>query len=190
MKNATKRSLVAKKAAVTRKRAAAKKAATTRKHRAAGRRAAATGKHRAAGKKSAATKKRNATSLAKIKLHMALVNDLFNTEVVQNRNIAALNDVYTSDARILPPGGPMISGREAIKNFWADWIQSVNPKSAVLISVDMMPSDDGVVEIGRATLTAEPPSQAPIQVEVKYVVYWKKEGGRWKWHVDIWNPNS
>ena len=191
MKNATKRSLASKKAAITKKRrAAGRKAATTRKRRAADEKAADTRKHRAAGRKSAATKKQNAMSLAKIKLHMALVNDLFNTEVVQNRNIAALDDVYTSDARILPPGGPMISGREAIKNFWADWIQSVNPKSGVLNSVDMMPSDDGVVEIGRATLTAEPPSQAPIQVEVKYVVYWKQEGGRWKWHVDIWNQNS
>jgi len=27
-------------------------------------------------------------------------------------------------------------------------------------------------------------------LEVKYVVYWRQEDGRWKWHVDIWNPNS
>jgi hypothetical protein len=25
---------------------------------------------------------------------------------------------------------------------------------------------------------------------VKYVVYWQQEDSRWKWHVDIWNPNS
>ena len=165
MKNATKRSAAAKKAAVTKKR-------------------------RAAGKKSAAAKKQNATSLAKIKLHIALVNDLFNTEVVQNRNIAALDDVYTSDARILPPGGPMISWREAIKRFWVDLIQSANAKSAVLSSVDVMPSTDGVVEIGRATLTVAPPGQPEAQMEVKYVVYWRQEGGRWKWQVDIWNQNS
>ena len=191
MKNATQRSLVAKKAAITKKRrAAGKKAADTRKHRAAGRKAATTRKQSAAGSKAAATKKPNATSLAKIKLHMALVNDLFNTEVVQNRNIAALDDVYTSDARILPPGSAMISGREAIKAFWANWLQSVNPKSAVLTSVDMMPFDDGAVEIGRATVTAALPGQPDAQMEVKYVVYWKREGGRWKWHVDIWNQNS
>jgi len=99
MKNATKRSLAAKKAAVTKKRrAAGRKAATTRKHRAAGEKAADTRKHRAAGRKSAATKKQNATSLAKIKLHMSSVNDLFNREVVGKGNIAALDDVYTSDA--------------------------------------------------------------------------------------------
>ena len=130
------------------------------------------------------------TSLHEIKLEMASVNNLFNMEVVGKRNIAALDDVYTSDARILPPGSPMISGREAIKRFWADLIQSANAKSAVLTSVDVMPSGDGVVEIGRAVLTVEPPGQPEAQMEVKYVVYWKQEGGRWKWHVDIWNQNA
>jgi ketosteroid isomerase-like protein len=83
-----------------------------------------------------------------------------------------------------------LSGREAIKRFWADLIQSANAKSAVLSSVDVMPSADGVVEIGRATLTVAPPEQPEAQMEVKYVVYWRQEGGRWKWHVDIWNQNS
>jgi hypothetical protein len=27
-------------------------------------------------------------------------------------------------------------------------------------------------------------------MEVKYVVYWREEDGRWQWHVDIWNPNA
>jgi ketosteroid isomerase-like protein len=29
-----------------------------------------------------------------------------------------------------------------------------------------------------------------VQMEVKYVVYWRQEDGRWKWHVDIWNMNA
>jgi ketosteroid isomerase-like protein len=36
----------------------------------------------------------------------------------------------------------------------------------------------------------EPGGQAASQLEVKYVVYWQQEDSRWKWHVDIWNPNS
>ena len=54
----------------------------------------------------------------------------------------------------------------------------------------LMPAGDGVVEIGRAVLTVEPDGHAAAEIEVKYVVYWKPEDGRWKWHVDIWNPNS
>jgi ketosteroid isomerase-like protein len=120
---------------------------------------------------------------------MASTNDLFNSEVFGKRNFYALNKIYTADARILPPGAPMISGREAIKGFWSNLIQSVNAKSAVLASIDVMPAGDGVVEIGRATLRVEPKGQAATDMEVKYVVYWRQEDGRWKWHVDIWNQN-
>src|SRR3984893_3437218 len=130
------------------------------------------------------------SALDEIKLAMAANNNLFNAEVFGKRNIAALDDIYTSDARILPPGAPMVSGREAIKKFWSDLLQSVNAKSGVLESIDVMPAGDGAVEIGRATLTVEPPGQAAAQMEVKYVVYWKQENGRWKWHVDIWNQNA
>lgn len=104
--------------------------------------------------------------------------------------IAALDKIYTVDAHILPPGGPIISGRDAIKEFWSTLIKTVSAKSAVLNSVEVIPTGDGVVEIGRATLTVEPAGQGVAEMEVKYVVYWRREEGRWKWHVDIWNQNS
>ncbi len=63
---------------------------------------------------------------------MASTNALFNNEVVRNRNFAALDQIYTADARILPPGSPMISGLPGIKKFWSDLIQRANAKSAVL----------------------------------------------------------
>lgn len=129
-------------------------------------------------------------ALDQVKLAMATTNAIFNDEVFGKRNFAALDQIYTKDARILPPGAPMISGRAAIKEFWTNLIQGANAKSAVLASVDVMPSGDGIVEIGKATLTVEPDGQPAAQMEVKYVVYWRQEDSRWKWHVDIWNPNS
>ena len=128
--------------------------------------------------------------LDEVKAAMAEVNRLFNEDVVGKRNMAELDKVYTTDARILPPGGPMVAGREAIKQFWAGMIQGVNAKSAELFSVDVMPSGDGLVEIGRAVLTVETGPGATAQMEGKYVVYWRQEDGQWKWHVDIWNMNS
>jgi len=121
---------------------------------------------------------------------MARTNELFNAEVFGKRKIDVLDQIYTADARILPPGAAMISGRNAIKEFWANLIRSVNAESAVLSSVDVIPSGEGVVEIGRATLRMQPSGQAASELEVKYVVYWRQEDGRWKWHVDIWNQNS
>ena len=129
-------------------------------------------------------------ALSDIKRGMAETNNLFNTEVFARQNFDALDKIYTTDARILPPGAPLISGRAAIKKFWSDMVTGAHAKSAVLSSVDVMPAGDGVVEIGSAVLTVAPPGQAEAQMEVKYVVYWREEDGRWKWHVDIWNPNA
>ncbi len=129
-------------------------------------------------------------SLQQIREAMADTNDRFNAEVFGKRNFDALDTIYTSEARILPPGAPMIAGRAAIKEFWSNMIQSANATSAVLESVDVMPAGDGAVEIGRAVLTVEPAGQAATRIEVKYVVYWQQEEERWKWHVDIWNSNS
>ncbi len=46
-------------------------------------------------------------ALDQIRLAMAGTNGLFNTEVIRNRNLAALDEIYTADARILPPGVPL-----------------------------------------------------------------------------------
>ncbi len=84
----------------------------------------------------------------------------------------------------------MISGREEIKSFWSNLIQSANAQSAVLESIDVIGAGEGVIEIGRATLTVAPPGQVKAEMEVKYVVHWQQEDGLWKWNVDIWNTNS
>ncbi len=132
----------------------------------------------------------SAPALDQIRRAMATTNDLFNAEVFGQRNFDALDKIYTADARILPPGASMISGRKAVKEFWSNLIQSANASSAALESVDVMPAGDGIVEIGRATLRVQPGGHAPTEMQVKYVVYWRQEDGLWKWHVDIWNQNS
>jgi len=118
---------------------------------------------------------------------MAATNEVFCSEVVGNRNFAALDNVYTAGARVLPPGAPLVSGREAIKTFWTGLVQSANAKSCTLTSVEVIPAGEAIVEIGRATLSFV---DSPDPLEAKYVVYWRQEDGRWKWDVDIWNPNS
>jgi ketosteroid isomerase-like protein len=115
-------------------------------------------------------------------------NRTFEQEVIGKRNFAALDRVYTVNARILPPGADMISGRENIKNFWRAAAESMNVSSAKLETVEFEALGNTGVEIGRATLTFHTPGSQPLQL--KYVVVWKQEDGMWKWHTDIWNPNS
>lgn len=117
---------------------------------------------------------------------MRATNEYFDTQVIQANNPAALDRVYTADARILPPGAPLISGRDAIKTFWGQAIAGMGIKSAKLATVEAEMAGDSVVEIGKADLTVADGSV----VTVKYVVFWKQDAGDWKWHFDIWNPNA
>jgi len=116
---------------------------------------------------------------------MRKTNELFDSELVKHQNFAALDRVYTSDASILPPGAPMIEGRDQIKAFWKQAIASMGVTSAKLATVSAEAAGDGILEIGKADLTVGDGQT----VTVKYVVYWKQENGTWKWHVDIWNTN-
>jgi ketosteroid isomerase-like protein len=115
-------------------------------------------------------------------------NRVFETEVVANGNIEALDRVYTTAATILPPGSEAVSGRENIKQFWRGAIAAMNVSAVRLETVSLETTGDLAYEIGRATLEFAASGAAPATA--KYVVIWKREDGAWKWHVDIWNPNS
>ena len=117
---------------------------------------------------------------------MRQTNAIYDAEVVRNCNTDALDKVYTANARILPPGAPMVHGRAAIKSFWREALASLGVVDSKLATVEAEPCGDSVLEIGKADLTV---ANNQI-VEVKYVVHWKQEDGRWKWHVDIWNLNQ
>jgi ketosteroid isomerase-like protein len=115
-------------------------------------------------------------------------NRIFEQEVAAKRDVSALDRVYTADARILPPGAPMISGRENIKVFWRSAIEAMNVRAVKLETVSFEALGDTGIEIGRATLELVA-SGAP-SATVKYVVIWKREDGSWKWSVDIWNLDA
>lgn len=53
-----------------------------------------------------------------IRAAMQRTNELFIAEVAMNCNFEALNRVYMANARVLPPGAPMVGGHEQIKEFW------------------------------------------------------------------------
>ena len=125
-----------------------------------------------------------------IRAAMAATNALFNSEVFAKGNMGAFDDIYTRNARILPPGAPMVSGRAAIKAFWSDFIAAAHAKAATLETVEATLAGDSVIEIGRAVLTIQAPGQSAMTADVKYVVCWRHEDGRWKWDIDFWNPNA
>ena len=113
-------------------------------------------------------------------------NDIFCAEVIAKRDTKRLDRVYTADARVLPPGAPMMEGRKQVIAFWQQAISALDIKSVKLTTVDAEQVGDRVLEIGRGEMRVG----SGQVVTAKYVVEWKREDGDWKIHVDIWNMNE
>jgi len=111
-------------------------------------------------------------------------------EAVRKGDVDRLAHLYTSDALALPPDGPIVKGRDAIKDLWAGVIRDMALRDVQLQTLDLEIAGDTACEVGEARLTLEPPSSEPTTVKVKYVVAWKKAAGRWLLHRDIWNATA
>jgi ketosteroid isomerase-like protein len=117
---------------------------------------------------------------------MQRTNSIFSQQVVAQGDIDALDQVYTRNARVLPPGADMIEGLSAIKQFWKQTAEALSVRSVELTTLTAEPCGDSAVEIGRAALHLADGTA----LAVKYVVHWKQEDGQWKWDKDIWNANQ
>jgi ketosteroid isomerase-like protein len=124
---------------------------------------------------------------ATVRDEMEKTNRIFEREVVGKGDFTALKNVYTKDARILPPGAEMVTGRKQIEAFWQQTAAAMGVESVKLQTVDAEILGDTAIEIGRAELGTTHPASPTV---VKYVVVWKREDNAWKWHVDIWNAIS
>ena len=111
-------------------------------------------------------------------------------EAVRKGDVDRLAHLYTTDAMALPPDGPVVKGRDAIKELWSGVIRDMALRDVTLQTLDLEVSGDAACEVGEARLTLEPPSSQPTTVTVKYVVAWKKAAGRWLLHRDIWNAKA
>ncbi len=92
--------------------------------------------------------------------------------------VAAL---YTAEANVIAPGAPIAVGRAAIAAFWKGAMAGI--KDVKLATTAVESAGDLAVEDGVVTLTA--PDGATSTA--RYLVVWKREGGKWKLHRDIWN---
>ena len=97
----------------------------------------------------------------------------------------AVAQLYTENAEVIAPGQPVARGRSAIAAAWKQAIDSgvkdVSLQTAEVESVGDLAYETGIVRQVAANGTA---SQA------RYVVVWKRAGGRWKLHRDIWNSEN
>jgi uncharacterized protein (TIGR02246 family) len=120
------------------------------------------------------------------KLHaeIAAANDKF-MEGVQQQDAAALAALYTKDGQLLPPNSDFVTGREALQGFWQA-VMDMGIRRAELEIGEVEGRGKTAIEVSRFTLYAEGDAVAD---KGKYIVIWKKKGGVWKLHRDIFNSS-
>ncbi len=116
---------------------------------------------------------------------MQETNDRFCREAIEGGDASAFERIYTRDAKVLPPGAPIVEGMEAIKGFWQQAIAGMGLSAAKLTSVTAERCGESVVEIGHAELSLKD----GVVIKGKYIVHWKQENGGWRWDKDIWNAD-
>jgi uncharacterized protein (TIGR02246 family) len=89
--------------------------------------------------------------------------------------------LYTAEAELLPPNSDVVQGTQAIAAFWGHVI-TLGVQEVKLETVEVDAQGDTAIETGRYTLVAG----GAVADRGKYLVVWKRDGGAWKLHRDIW----
>jgi ketosteroid isomerase-like protein len=108
-----------------------------------------------------------------------------NAHLVGSLDSAAMVNIFTSDARILPPNADPVIGRPAIEALTALYmtmgITEFREETTAFYGNDEMLVDEGayvfVYDEGKTE-------------RGKYVNIWRKEGGEWKIYSNMWNTNT
>lgn len=102
---------------------------------------------------------------------------------------AGVAAIYATNAKLLPPNGAMVEGRQNIQTFWAGGIDA-GLKIVSLTAVDVTPAGNLAIETGKYVSTVPAASGGTTTDEGKYVVVWRREGRGWKIIRDIFNSDK
>ena len=94
---------------------------------------------------------------------------------------AAVAALYTMTGQLLPPGRDVITGSQAIANYWQEKMKIGIRK---LETTELEVYGSAAHEVGCYLIAADDGSEAD---RGQYLVVWKYENGAWKMHRDIWN---
>jgi ketosteroid isomerase-like protein len=107
----------------------------------------------------------------------------------QGRDVDRIVSFWTEDATVFPPGGPVVNGKAAIR----DYVQKSlaipgfrihwSPASAAI-------SADGTLgyTTGENSVTVPGPEGKVVTIMGRYATVWRRDqSGDWKCAIDIWN---
>jgi len=122
-------------------------------------------------------------SLTAAKAEIEAANKEFMALVAAGDSVGLAN-FYTEDAKFMNAGNPAVSGRKNIQSAMSGIIKSGITRVDLRL-IDLWGTDELLVEEGELSLFVGTTNVG----EEKYIVVWKREGGKWKLFRDIFNTN-
>jgi len=99
---------------------------------------------------------------------------------------AAVASFYTEDAKLMPPNSDILVGREAIQAFWQA-VFNMGIDSALLEIQEVDALGNTAIEVSHFTLYL---ADGTVADYGKYMIEWKRVGGQWFLHRDIFNSSQ
>jgi uncharacterized protein (TIGR02246 family) len=119
--------------------------------------------------------------------------DAINSEfgkAASNQDLDGVMDLYAPDAWLLPPGAPLIQGKDGIRAFFGMMLDA-GVQGLELESMTVEGNDELAVDIGRYRLTIVPPGADPMTDEGKYIVVMKRQpDGKLRLAYDAFNSDA
>lgn len=107
-------------------------------------------------------------------------------EIYETRDPAALAALYTEDALVLPPGGEIIEGRDAL----TAWLRGAMASGAAAITTETVDIEvAGRLGFRVATYRVFGAGREILD-RGKALEVWKLVDGRWQVYRDIWNSSA
>jgi uncharacterized protein (TIGR02246 family) len=108
-------------------------------------------------------------------------------DAVSARDAERAASLYSEDARLIPQGAPACTDRGAIAAFFAGAFAN-GIVGARFITEDVDGDEARASEVGRYELYAAGPDGNQVRAaEGRYLIAWRKAGGEWRIHRDMFN---
>lgn len=117
----------------------------------------------------------------------------FNTRMcaaLARKDLDGVLDCFTEDAMLLAPGAPIVSGHEALREWWAGFFAAGFESAEMTPHTVVIDSPDHVVEVGTYTMRLPGPDGEITTDQGKYsVTYRRGRDGRLRYAVDALNSS-
>jgi ketosteroid isomerase-like protein len=107
------------------------------------------------------------------------------TEAHISKDTSFLNNIFTDDARVLPPNSEIVMGRKAISQLNTNWV-NYGIYEFKELTTSFYGNQDYLIDEGTYYLRY---GEENTIDKGKYINIWKNVNGEWKLCSNIWNTN-